>query len=73
MEYRALGQSGLKVSALCLGTMMFGGATDELTSHRIIGKARDQGINFIDTADQYNNGQSEEVVEIGRASWRETV
>ena len=62
MEYRALGQSGLKVSALCLGTMMFGGATDELTSHRIIGKARDQGINFIDTADQYNNGQSEEVV-----------
>jgi len=65
MEYRALGRSGLKVSTLCLGTMMFGGATDEPTSARIIAKARDQGVNFLDTADQYNNGKSEEIV--GRA------
>lgn len=65
MEYRSLGQSGLKVSTLCLGTMMFGGATDEATSARIIAKARDQGVNFIDTADAYNAGKSEEVV--GRA------
>ena len=65
MEYRKLGRSGLKVSPLCLGTMMFGGPTDEPTSARIIGKGRDAGINFIDTADVYNAGASEEVV--GRA------
>ena len=69
MEYRALGRSGLKVSTLCLGTMMFGGATDEPISTRIVAKARDQGVNFLDTADQYNNGKSEEVV--GRAIARE--
>ncbi|MBN8820252.1 MAG: aldo/keto reductase [Sphingomonas sp.] len=62
MDYRYLGRSALKVSPLCLGAMMFGGATDEPTSKRIIDKARDQGVNFIDTADGYNNGQSEEVV-----------
>ncbi len=65
MEYRKLGRSGLKVSPICLGTMMFGGATDEAASGRIIAKARDAGINFIDTADAYNKGQSERVV--GRA------
>lgn len=65
MEYRPLGRSGLKVSPLCLGTMMFGGATDEPTSARIIDKARDAGINFIDTADMYSTGVSEQVV--GRA------
>lgn len=65
MEYRNLGRSGLKVSPLCLGTMMFGGATDEPTSARIIDRGREQGINFIDTADAYNAGRSEEVV--GRA------
>lgn len=65
MDYRYLGRSALQVSPLCLGTMMFGGATDEPTSARIIDKARDQGVNFIDTADGYNGGQSEEVV--GRA------
>jgi len=62
MEYRGLGRSGLKVSPLCLGTMMFGGATDEATAQRIVDRARDQGVNFIDTADAYNSGQSEEVV-----------
>jgi aryl-alcohol dehydrogenase (NADP+) len=69
MEYRALGRSGLKVSKLCLGTMMFGGATDEPTSVRIFASAREQGVNFIDTADQYNEGRSEEVV--GRAIARD--
>ncbi len=65
MHYRSLGRSGLKISPICLGTMMFGGATDEATSARIVAKARDAGINFIDTADAYSNGASEEVV--GRA------
>ncbi len=65
MDYRKLGRSGIKVSPLCLGTMMFGGQTSEPVSTRIIGKAKDQGLNFIDTADVYNEGRSEEVV--GRA------
>jgi aryl-alcohol dehydrogenase-like predicted oxidoreductase len=65
MEYRNLGRSGLRVSPLCLGAMMFGGATDEATSARIVDRARNEGINFIDTADAYNGGRSEEVV--GRA------
>jgi aryl-alcohol dehydrogenase-like predicted oxidoreductase len=61
MEYRPLGRSGLKVSTLCLGTMTFGGTTDEPTAARIVAKAREQGVNFVDTADQYNSGASEEV------------
>jgi aryl-alcohol dehydrogenase (NADP+) len=65
MRYRKLGRSGLEVSPLCLGTMMFGGQTDEPTSARIIARARDAGINFIDTADVYNDGRSEEIT--GRA------
>jgi aryl-alcohol dehydrogenase-like predicted oxidoreductase len=65
MLYSPLGRSGLKVSQLCLGTMMFGGATDEATSGRIVASAREAGVNFIDTADAYNGGKSEEVV--GRA------
>ncbi|WP_175758996.1 aldo/keto reductase [Burkholderia ambifaria] len=65
MDYRYLGRSALKVSPLCLGTMMFGGETDEPTSARIIDKAFDQGVNFIDTADVYHAGRSEEIV--GRA------
>ena len=65
MQYRQLGRSGLKVSPICLGSMMFGGPTDEPTSRRIIDKARGAGINFIDTADAYSKGASEEVV--GRA------
>ena len=62
MEYRSLGSSGLKVSPLCLGTMMFGGPTDEPTAARIIDRAREQGVNFIDTADGYTGGRSEEIV-----------
>ena len=65
MDYRRLGHSGLTVSPLCLGTMMFGDRTDEATSVRIVDKARDAGVNFIDTADVYSRGVSEEVV--GRA------
>jgi aryl-alcohol dehydrogenase (NADP+) len=65
MHYRKLGRSGLKVSPICLGTMMFGGPTDEATSTRIIARAREAGINFIDSADAYNKGNSEQVV--GRA------
>lgn len=62
MIYRKLGASGLDVSALCLGTMMFGGPTDETTAAEIVGSARDAGVNFIDTADVYTDGRSEEIV-----------
>ncbi|ROL70659.1 aldo/keto reductase [Pseudomonas vranovensis] len=62
MIYRPLGQSGLQVSALTLGSMMFGEQTSTEDSLRIIAKAWDQGINFIDTADVYNAGRSEEIV-----------
>ena len=65
MEYRNLGKSGLRVSPLCLGTMMFGGATDEPTAARIVARAQEQGVNFIDTADGYAGGSSEEIT--GRA------
>lgn len=62
MKYRSLGHNGIQVSPLCLGTMMFGGPTDEATSRRIADKAFDQGVNFIDTADRYCDGNSEQVV-----------
>ncbi len=65
MRHRNLGRSGLRVSPLCLGTMNFGGPTDEPTAARIVARARDAGINFIDTADAYTGGRSEEIV--GRA------
>ena len=62
MDYRTLGTSGLKVSPLCLGTMMFGDRTDEAEATRIVGSARDAGVNFIDTADQYAKGESERML-----------
>jgi aryl-alcohol dehydrogenase (NADP+) len=62
MKYRRLGRSGLKVSPLCLGTMTFGAATDEPESVRIAADAFAAGINFLDTADAYSNGVSEEIV-----------
>jgi aryl-alcohol dehydrogenase-like predicted oxidoreductase len=65
MHYRLLGRTGVRVSPLCLGTMMFGGPTNEADSVRIIHKALDLGINFLDTADMYSLGESERVV--GRA------
>jgi aryl-alcohol dehydrogenase-like predicted oxidoreductase len=62
MEQRVLGRSGIKVGRLCLGAMMFGGATDAATSRRIIARGAEAGINFLDTADAYNGGRSEEIV-----------
>ncbi|MEV4116091.1 aldo/keto reductase [Nonomuraea sp. NPDC049695] len=63
-EYRVLGRTGLKVSPLCLGAMMFGGwgESDPGQSAKIIDRALDAGINFIDTADVYSQGVSEEFV-----------
>lgn len=65
MNYRLLGKTGVKVSALCLGTMAFGGAADEQESARMLDRALEAGVNFIDTADVYTGGRSEEV--LGRA------
>jgi len=64
IEYRKLGATGVSVSPLCLGAMMFGawGNTDHDDSIRIIHRALDAGINFIDTADVYSRGESEEIV-----------
>jgi aryl-alcohol dehydrogenase (NADP+) len=62
MEYRRLGSSGLKVSTICLGTMMFGERTTQQVAARIVASARDAGVNFIDTADSYGKGQSERMV-----------
>jgi aryl-alcohol dehydrogenase-like predicted oxidoreductase len=64
MEYRPLGRTGVQVSKLCLGTMMFGawGNSDHDDSIRIIHAALDAGINFVDTADVYSAGESEEIV-----------
>jgi aryl-alcohol dehydrogenase-like predicted oxidoreductase len=59
MQYRRLGTSNLKVSTLCVGTMMFGKQTPFDEAARIVASARDHGINFIDTADVYNKGESE--------------
>jgi aryl-alcohol dehydrogenase-like predicted oxidoreductase len=61
MEYRRLGRSGVMVSPICLGTMMFGDRTDEAEAARIVASARDAGINFIDTADVYAKGASERI------------
>jgi 1-deoxyxylulose-5-phosphate synthase len=61
MEYRMLGRSGVLVSPLCLGTMNFGGSTNEEDSNVIMRKAVDQGINFFDTANVYNKGESERI------------
>ena len=62
MKFRTLGRSGLSVSPICLGTMMFGRETNEADSQAIISTAYDAGINFIDTADTYVGGESEGVV-----------
>jgi aryl-alcohol dehydrogenase-like predicted oxidoreductase len=69
MDYRTLGRTGVRVSPLCLGAMNFGGPTSEADSIRIIDEALDAGINFIDTANVYNAGESERVV--GRALARD--
>src|SRR5829696_8894834 len=75
MEYRALGRTGVSVSPLCLGAMMFGawGNPDHDESIRIIHRALDAGINFIDTADVYSRGESEEIVGKALAGRRDDV
>lgn len=62
MEYRSLGRTGVMVSPLCLGTMNFGGPTGKEDSIAILDRALDAGINFIDTANVYNAGESERIV-----------
>jgi aryl-alcohol dehydrogenase-like predicted oxidoreductase len=62
MDYRNLGRTGVKVTPLCLGTMNFGGKTEPATALDIIDRALDAGLNFIDTANVYNAGKSEEAV-----------
>ncbi len=73
MDYRLFGRTGVKVSPLCLGTMNFGGVTNEADSIEIIHAALDAGINFVDTANVYNDGQSEVVVGKALAGRRDKV
>ena len=62
MQLTSLGKSPLKVSRLCLGTMMFGDQTPLEDARAIVADAHDKGCNFIDTADVYTRGKSEEMV-----------
>ncbi|MFC0625768.1 aldo/keto reductase [Kribbella deserti] len=75
MRYRTLGGTGIEVSVHCLGTMMFGavGNADHDDSVRIIHAALDQGINFVDTADMYSTGESEQIVGKALAGRRDDV
>lgn len=67
METRRLGRTGVRVSELCLGTMMFGNQADDAASLAMLDRALDAGINFVDTANVYNGGASERVVGQGLA------
>lgn len=62
MKYRKLGRTGLMVSEICLGTMTYGNQIDEAESSELIRWALDAGINFVDVADIYVDGQTEEIV-----------
>jgi len=62
LEYRLLGRTGVRVSSLCLGTMTFGNEADEAASRAIMDRCLDAGINFLDTANVYNKGRTEEIV-----------
>ncbi len=62
MKTKTLGRSGISVSELCFGTMSFGGDADEAMSATMYAACRDAGINFFDTADEYNKGKSEEIL-----------
>ncbi len=75
MELRTLGRTGVRVSPLCLGTMMFGawGNPDHDESVRVVRRALDAGINFVDTADAYSAGESEEIVGKALAGRRDEV
>ena len=82
MEYRQLGRSGMRVSQLCLGTMSYGGRTDEAEAIQIVNEAIELGINFIDSADVYgpsedyigkalaDNGRRDEIVLATKATWK---
>ena len=67
MEYRPLGRTGVKVSELCLGTMMFGGKADKPESLRMLDHALSSGVNFVDTADAYAGNESERIIGEGLA------
>ena len=73
MEYRRLGASGLEVSVVCLGTMMFGDRTSDREANEIVAHAQANGVNFVDTADVYANGESEAItgaaIKAQRAKW----
>ena len=75
MHYRTLGKTGIKVTPYCLGAMMFGGIAnaDHDDCIRIIHKALDFGVNFVDTADRYSSGESEEIVGKALKGRRDTV
>ena len=62
MKYRKMGRTGLKVSSFCLGTMTLGRPIEEREAIKIIHAAIDAGVNFIDTADMYANGVTEEII-----------
>jgi len=62
MEYRYLGRTGMRVSELCFGAMSFGRESDEQTSHAMLDRFVEVGGNFIDTANVYTNGTSEQLV-----------
>jgi aryl-alcohol dehydrogenase-like predicted oxidoreductase len=62
MKFRALGGTGVQVSQLCFGTMSFGGDADEAAAAKMFRACREAGINYFDTADQYNKGRSEEIL-----------
>ena len=73
MSYRLLGRTGVRVSPLCLGTLNFGGPTPDDEANRIVDACLDAGINFIDTANTYHDGRSEEVVGKALAGRRDRV
>ena len=73
MDHRLLGRTGVRVSPLCLGAMNFGGGTAEADAVRIVHAALDAGINFVDTADVYNAGDSERIVGKALAGRRDKV
>ncbi len=73
MRYVNLPGINLKVSSLCLGTMMFGGQTNEADSLQIMDYAYEQGINFFDTANMYNQGESEKIVGKGLKGRRDEI
>jgi aryl-alcohol dehydrogenase-like predicted oxidoreductase len=62
MKYKRMGRTGLRVSEICMGTMTFGGATNEIEAKKIVDRCLEVGINFFDTANAYTEGRSEEIL-----------